>query len=174
MSEKYNSSKRPRRFTEEIMSICLCYWRHYVSRFYGASLNSMFKIHFKKVAKYLLCGTEPLMTQFFHILYARWKRKILAIMGNFMSLFYSDLSVHTCISGQKFSEDSAKSMAEHRNFPFSKKKVFRSLQNGWIFLTKTESTAWHWWCSLTGITYLILSPRSPDLLLSIRGFRWNS
>lgn len=108
MSEKYNSSKRPRRFTEEIMSICLCYWRHYVPQFYGASLNSMFKIHFKKVAKYLLCGTEPLMTQFFHVLYARWKRKILAIMENFVSLFWS-----VCAHLHKWTKTLRKFSKEH-------------------------------------------------------------
>lgn len=92
MSEKYNYSKRPRRFTEEIMPGCLYYWRHYVSQFYSASLNSMFKIHFKEVAKYLLCSTKPLMTVFLS-LYTCWKGKNLAVMGSFMLLFYSDLSV---------------------------------------------------------------------------------
>lgn len=132
MSEKYNSSKRPRRFTEEIMPGCLYYWRHYVSQFYSASLNSMFKIHFKEVAKYLLCSTKRLMTVFLS-LYTCWKGKNLAVMRSFMLLFYSDLSVH------KWTKTLRKLRKEHswtQKFSIFTKAMLRSLQNGWIFLSQ--------------------------------------
>lgn len=106
------------RFTEEIMSTCLYYWRHYVSQFYSASLNSMFKIHFKKVAKYLLWSTKPLIAPFFHALYACEKEKF---WQWWETLCYYFILICLCTlawGGKKLSENSAKSIAEHRNFPF--------------------------------------------------------
>lgn len=64
-------------------------------------------------------------------------------MGNCILLFYYDLSVHTCLSGQKLSENSAekKNLAESwGKYPVVSKSVE-------VLLTKIESTgnsAWLW------------------------------